>query len=185
VGAVTGSNGRDSPIWGGYRFATIPDVAGYVQALFATDRQRRLSRTLMESLAILAYRQPVTRSEIEFVRGVDCDYALRKLLEYGLIDVTGRADTVGRPLVYGTTDRFLELFGLNSLSDLPTLRELESLLDDPAFQKEKARMLMTTGIQLPITEEEEADHDPSDETMSDQDTPTGDEPEPADEEAER
>lgn len=142
---------------GGYRFATIKEVAAYVAALFTSDRQRKLSRTLMESLAILAYRQPVTRSEIEFIRGVDCDYALRKLMEYGLIDVTGRAETVGRPLLYGTTDRFLELFGLNSLSDLPTLRELESLLDDPAFQKEKARMLMTTGIQLPLSAEDEKD----------------------------
>jgi len=105
----------------------------------------------MESLAILAYRQPVSRSELEFVRGVDCDYAIRKLLEFGLIDVVGRSEKVGRPLLYGTTERFLELFGLHSLDQLPNLRELESILDDPAFQKEKAKLLMTTAVQLPLT----------------------------------
>jgi segregation and condensation protein B len=135
---------------GGYRFATRAEVSPFIKALFVTDRQRKLSRTLMESLAILSYRQPATRGELEFIRGVDCDYALRKLLEYGLIDVVGRSESVGRPLLYGTTDRFLELFGLPSISDLPNLRELESILDDPSFQKEKARMLMTTAVQLPL-----------------------------------
>ena len=152
------ASGRSFKIekWGGgYRFATRPDLASFVKALFVTDRQRKLSRTLMESLAILAYRQPATRSEIEFVRGVDSDYAVRKLLEYGLIDVVGRSESIGRPLLYGTTDRFLELFGLPELSDLPNLREMESILDDPAFQKEKARILMTTAVQLPLTAQEE------------------------------
>jgi len=139
---------------GGYRFVTTSAVAPFIQALFVTDRQRKLSRTLMESLAILSYRQPASRAELEFIRGVDCDYALRKLMEYGLIDVVGRSETVGRPLLYGTTDRFLELFGLASIADLPNLRELESILDDPAFQKEKARMLMTTAVQLPLMMEE-------------------------------
>ncbi len=136
---------------GGYRFATRKEVAPFLKALFVTDKQRKLSRTLMETLAILAYRQPVSRSELEFIRGVDCDYAVRKLLEFGLIDVVGRSERVGRPLLYGTTDRFLELFGLNTLDELPNLRELESILDDPAFQKEKAKMLMTTAVQLPLT----------------------------------
>lgn len=145
---------------GGFRFATRPELAPFLKALFVTDRQRKLSRTLMETLAILAYRQPVSRSELEFVRGVDCDYAIRKLLEYGLIDVTGRAERVGRPLLYGTTDRFLELFGLHALDDLPNLRELESILDDPAFQKEKARLLLTTAVQLPLVEQEDNSPEP-------------------------
>ena len=136
---------------GGYRFATRKGLAPFLKALFVTDRQRKLSRTLMESLAILAYRQPVSRSELEFVRGVDCDYAIRKLLEFGLIDVVGRSERVGRPLLYGTTDRFLELFGLHTLDELPNLRELESILDDPAFQKEKAKLFMSTAVQLPLT----------------------------------
>ncbi len=146
---------------GGYRFATRSEMAPFIKALLFTDRQRKLSRTLMESVAILAYRQPTSRSELEFVRGVDCDYAIRKLMEYGLINVVGRAETVGRPLLYGTTDRFLELFGLGSLTDLPNLRELESILDDPAFQKEKARLLMTTAVQLPLNIEETGESDGS------------------------
>lgn len=142
---------------GGYRFATRKELAPFLRALFVSDRQRKLSRTLMESLAILAYRQPVSRTELEFVRGVDCDYAIRKLLEFGLIDVVGRAERIGRPLLYGTTDRFLELFGLHSLDDLPNLRELESILDDPAFQKEKAKLLMTTAVQLPLSAQQDDD----------------------------
>jgi len=146
---------------GGYRFATRKEVAPILKALFVTDKQRKLSRTLMESLAILAYRQPVSRSELEFVRGVDCDYAIRKLLEFGLIDVVGRSERIGRPLLYGTTDRFLELFGLHSLDELPNLRELESILDDPAFQKEKAKILLTTAVQLPLVPVDTAETGPS------------------------
>lgn len=137
---------------GGFRFATIKDVAPFIEVLSDVATRRRLSRTLMESLAILAYRQPTTRSDIEFVRGVDCDYALRKLMEYGLIDVVGRSEGIGRPLLYGTTDRFLDLFGLTSIENLPNLREIESILDDPAFQKEKARMLMTAGLKMDDTD---------------------------------
>ncbi len=146
--ARTGRSFRIERWAGGYRFATLAELAPYMEAVHATDGQRRLTRTLMEALAILAYRQPTSRSDLEFVRGVDCDYALRKLLEYGLIDVVGRADTVGRPLLYGTTDKFLELFGLAALDDLPNLREVESILDDPAFHREKARLMMTSGLTL-------------------------------------
>ncbi len=130
---------------GGYRMATIPEMAPFVKALFTEEQQTGLSRSLMETLAIVAYRQPATRPEIEFVRGVSADYAVRKLLEHGLIDVCGRADSLGRPLLYGTTDRFLEQFGLESLDDLPTLREIEELLDDPRFNRERAELLDLRG----------------------------------------
>lgn len=130
---------------GGYRMATVPDVAPFVKALFHREQVRRLSRSLMETLAILAYRQPVTKPEVDFVRGVDSDYAIRRLMELGLIDVRGRADSIGRPLLYGTTERFLELFGLHALDDLPNLREIESILDDPSFHRERARLLMKAG----------------------------------------
>jgi segregation and condensation protein B len=119
----------------------------------------------METLAILAYRQPVTKPEVDFVRGVDSDYAVRRLLDLGLVDVRGRADSVGRPLLYGTTDRFLELFGLNALGDLPNLREIESILDDPSFHRERARLLMKaggfTGL-VPGAASPDAAEDPSD-----------------------
>lgn len=131
---------------GGYRMATIPEMAPYIKELFEGQKERRLSRSLLETLAILSYRQPVTKPEVEFVRGVDCDYAIRRLLELGIVDTVGRSESIGRPLLYGTTPRFLELFGLNSLEDLPNLREIETMLDDPAFQKERALLLMKNGL---------------------------------------
>lgn len=126
---------------GGYRMATRTELAPYVKALFGQEQQKSLSRSLMETLAILAYRQPVTRPEIDFIRGVNSDYAIRKLLDLGLADVKGRSDSLGRPLLYGTTPRFLEQFGLTSLDDLPTLREIEELLDEPHFDEERAQLL--------------------------------------------
>lgn len=127
---------------GGYRLSTTQAVAPYLKSHFERDRKKRLSRSLMETIAIVAYRQPVTKPEVDFVRGVDSDYTLRKLLELSLIDVIGRSDSVGRPLLYGTTDKFLDAFGLDTLEDLPTLREIEDLLADPMFSREKAKLLM-------------------------------------------
>lgn len=126
---------------GGYTVATLPSMASYVEELRARERPKQLSRTLMESLAIICYKQPVSKAELDFVRGVDSDYAVRKLLEMGFIDVVGRSESLGRPLLYGTTQHFLDRFGLASLNDLPRLREIEELLNDPAFNKERARML--------------------------------------------
>lgn len=126
---------------GGYRMATVPEVAPFVQALLADSRERRLSRSLLESLAVIAYKQPVTKPEVDFVRGVNSDYALRKLLELRFVEVVGRDEGVGRPLLYGTTPHFLEQFGLDRLADLPRPREIEDLLDDPAFTRERAELL--------------------------------------------
>lgn len=126
---------------GGYRLTTDSEVSAYVNAFLQEDRSRRLSRTLLETLAIVAYRQPVTRPEIDFVRGVDSDYAVRKLMELHLVDVVGRSETLGRPLLYGTTSHFLEQFGLQDLGGLPTLREVEEILNDPAFKRERADLL--------------------------------------------
>ena len=134
---------------GGFRMATTDEVAPYLKVYFRRDRSRRLTRSLMETLAILAYKQPATKPEIDYVRGVDSDYALRRLLDAGLIDVVGRSDSVGRPLLYGTTARFLEEFGLSDLDGLPNLREIEELLNDPAFNKERARLLMFKGLDTP------------------------------------
>lgn len=126
---------------GGYRMATRSALSPFVKTLFIGEQETSLSRSLMETLAVIAYRQPVTRPEVDFIRGVNSDYAIRKLLEMGLADVEGRADSLGRPLLYGTTSLFLEQFGLGSLDDLPTLREVEELLDDPAFDEERAKLL--------------------------------------------
>ncbi len=108
---------------GGYQFRTKPRWAAWIQRL-KKAKAVRLSRSALETLAIVAYRQPIIRPEIEEIRGVDSGWVLRTLLEKGLIKVMGRKDIPGRPIVYGTTQAFLELFSLNTLSDLPTLREI-------------------------------------------------------------
>ena len=130
----------------GFRMATVPEVAPFLKAFLDDQRSRRLSRSLLEALAVVAYRQPVTKPEVDFIRGVDSDYALRKLMEMDMVDVIGRSDAVGRPLLYGTTSAFLETFGLENLETLPNLREVEDLLNDPAFNSEKARILLRQSL---------------------------------------
>ena len=125
----------------GFRMATISPVAPYLKSFFNKERTRKLSHSLMETLAIVAYRQPVTKPEVDFVRGVDSGYALGKLMERGVIDVVGRSDSLGRPLIYGTTGSFLEQFGLGDIDDLPSLREIEEILGDPSFSRERAELL--------------------------------------------
>ncbi len=112
-------------IAGGYRFMS---KGAYHQTIGVHLRQqstKKLSRSALETLSIIAYRQPVTRSDLEKIRGVSCDYAIQKLLEKELVTITGRADTVGKPLLYGVTDRFLDYFGIQSLADLPQPRDFK------------------------------------------------------------
>jgi segregation and condensation protein B len=109
---------------GGYQFRTKPMWAKWVSRL-KKIRTVKLSQSALETLAIIAYRQPIIRPMIEEIRGVDSGWVLRTLLEKGLIRMMGRKDLPGRPIVYGTTQAFLELFGLNSLTDLPTLKEVQ------------------------------------------------------------
>ncbi|MBF0586554.1 SMC-Scp complex subunit ScpB [Prosthecochloris sp. N3] len=127
---TTGRSFRIVRIAGGFRFLTIPALAPLLRKLQAPTVRRKLSQSVLEVLAVIAYRQPVSRSEIQQVRGVSPDYAINKLLERGLIDVRGRARTVGKPLLYGTTKEFLDLFQLPSLQDLPKLREIKELVHD-------------------------------------------------------
>jgi segregation and condensation protein B len=112
---------------GGYRIRTRPELADLVSRL-DLERPARLSRAALETLAVVAYRQPVTRGEIEQVRGVDCGPVVRNLLERHLLRIAGHREVPGRPMLYGTTRRFLELFGLASLEDLPSLRDLDELV---------------------------------------------------------
>jgi segregation and condensation protein B len=109
---------------GGYQFRTKPKWAEWVQRL-KKSKSIKLSRSALETLAIVAYRQPIIRPAIEGIRGVDSGWVLRTLLEKGLIKIMGRKEMPGRPIVYGTTKAFLELFSLNTLSDLPTLKEIQ------------------------------------------------------------
>ncbi|MBU3664714.1 MAG: SMC-Scp complex subunit ScpB [Chthoniobacterales bacterium] len=111
----------------GWKVVTAPDAAPWVRQLFPENRPARLSPSALETLAIVAYRQPIARADIEAVRGVNVDGVMQTLLERGVIRITGRADVPGRPLLYGTTEFFLEHFGLRSLDELPNCAELRRI----------------------------------------------------------
>jgi segregation and condensation protein B len=111
---------------GGFQLRTRPEYRQWIRRL-KESKPARFSRAAMETLAVVAYKQPVLRSDVEYLRGVDCGGTLRTLLEHRLIRVMGRKDLPGRPMIYGTTKQFLELFDLKDLSELPTLKDLKDL----------------------------------------------------------
>jgi segregation and condensation protein B len=121
-------------IAGGYQFATRSEYGEYVARLFKEKSRRRLSGASLETLAIVAYKQPVSKNDIENIRGVNCDEVLKSLLEKNLITITGRAESVGRPLLYGTTIDFLRHFGLHTLYDLPRPREIDELMKEESIK---------------------------------------------------
>ncbi len=118
-------------IAGGHQLLTRPEFALYLERFDTAPRPARLSRPALETLAIIAYRQPVGRIEMEYIRGVSCAGVIRTLLDRDLVDVTGRGEGIGRPLLYGTTGHFLEHFGLRSLEELPRPAELPVVLREP------------------------------------------------------
>lgn len=120
---------------GGYHFCTKPQNAEWVRK-FLASRPFRLSHSALETLSVIAYRQPITRAEIDSVRGMDSSHLLRTLMERGIVKMAGKAEVPGRPVIYATTPKFLELVGLNSLSDLPPLTELHELKGDTEEPKE-------------------------------------------------
>ena len=126
----------------GFAFATKQEYAKYVGFLSSVKSKRRLSQAALETLAIIAYKQPITKPEIENLRGVNSDYMMNTLLEKGLITIKGRAETIGRPLLYVTTDEFLKYFGLNKISDLPKPREVDDIMKDELFLEEKRKIMM-------------------------------------------
>lgn len=115
-------------IAGGWQFATRKEYGQYVRTYYKTKINRRLSNAALEVLAIIAYKQPITKPEIELIRGVNSNEVVNSILERGLIKISGRKNVLGRPLMYSTTDDFLRIFGLNSLSDLPELSEFEEMV---------------------------------------------------------
>jgi segregation and condensation protein B len=121
--ADTGRSFRIETVAGGYRIMTLPRFARAVAALQQQRAQNRLSKAAVETLAIIAYRQPVTRAEVESIRGVACGEVLKTLLDHRLVTIQGRAEELGRPMLYGTTRQFLDTFGLASLKDLPAVAE--------------------------------------------------------------
>lgn len=112
------------------QLSTRPDYAPQIEKLLQPIQKQSLSQAALETLAVVAYKQPVTRLDIEAVRGVKCDYSVQSLMNKGLIEEVGRKETLGRPILYGTTDAFLSHFGLTSLEDLP--QPPESQQDSPA-----------------------------------------------------
>ena len=126
----------------GYLYATLEVFAKYVGYLSSERAKRRLSQAALETLSIIAYKQPITKPELESIRGVNSDYILTTLLEKNLITIKGRAETVGRPLLYVTTDEFLKYFGLNNLTDLPKPREIEEIMQDEDFIEQKRKIMM-------------------------------------------
>ena len=132
-----GSAFRIIEIAGGFIHATQEQFSTWVGKLAKERARRRLSPTAVETLAIIAYKQPITKAEVEFIRGVNADYIITALLEKDLIHITGRQNTPGRPLLYGTTQKFLEHFGLNELSDLPKPREIAELINETEMEVDR------------------------------------------------
>ena len=134
---------------GGYSFRTKPAYAQWIQKL-GKQQVSRLSPAALETLAAIAYKQPVLRAEVERIRGVDVGGVMRMLMEKGLVQVVGRQDLPGKPLIYGTTKRFLEVFGLNSIKDLPTMEEMEALMGDMAEAEEGGEVTQIGDGKLPL-----------------------------------
>ena len=111
-------------IAGGYQMLTRPEYATYLQRLYRVRSDNRLSNAALETLAVVAYKQPALRADVEAIRGVACGEVLRTLMEKSLIKIVGRAEELGRPMLYGTTKRFLEIFGLRHINDLPAVPDL-------------------------------------------------------------
>ena len=157
-------------VGGGYRLRTPPDLAPIVRRLWP-ERAARLGGASLEVLAIVAYRQPCTRAEIEEVRGVDSGGVMRTLLERRLVKIVGRKDEPGRPLLYATTPEFLEVFGLESLRAMPTLRDLESLRAEEEARRAGDRQLELDALDAlaeTLSEAPQSDEAQSDEAQSDE-----------------
>ncbi len=146
---------------GGYRLATRPEYASYVSRLYQGRRRFRLSRAGLETLAIIAYKQPITRAEIESIRGVGAGSVIANLMERSLIEITGKARVLGAPFLYGTTASFLEYLGLNSLKDLPSMEDLEALLareaSESAVEGEESNAREESAAPESANEADEAD----------------------------
>ncbi len=113
-------------ISGGYQFLTKGAYHSTIGTFLKQKTKKQLSRAAMETLSIIAYKQPATKADIEKIRGVSCDYSIQKLLEKELIDIEGRSDAPGRPLIYGTSKKFMDYFGINSVKELPKLKDFKA-----------------------------------------------------------
>ncbi len=154
-------------IAGGMIYATKPEYGKYLGYLSSEKSKRRLSQAALETLAIIAYKQPITKPELEAIRGVNADYILNTLLEKNLVTIKGRAETVGRPLLYCTTEEFLKYFGINKLTDLPKPREIEEIMKDEDFLEQKRKIMMNEieeNLELELENKEEGQEEDGSET---------------------
>jgi segregation and condensation protein B len=166
----------------GFQFLTKPAYQSSLSIFLKQKSKKRLSTSALETIAIIAYKQPITKTEIEQIRGVNCDYAIQKLLEKELIDIKGKSEGVGRPILYGTSSKFMEYFGINSLRDLPTIKDYTSdqnmigEVNDPSYvasenesseqQEETVVSEMTAEIETEVEIENEASENLPDENDS-------------------
>lgn len=120
----SGRTFRIEQVAGGYQMLSLPEYGDYLKKLHQKEGDAKLTKAALETLAIIAYKQPILRADIEAIRGVACGETIRSLMEKHLVNIAGRAEEPGRPILYGTTKRFLQLFGLNNLKDLPQSEEL-------------------------------------------------------------
>ena len=148
---------------GGYQFMTKSDYYPLVSQFLKIESKKKLSKAALETLAIISYKQPITKSGMEAIRGVNCDYSVQKLLEKELVEISGRAEGPGRPLLYKTSEKFMNHFGLKSLKDLPQIKEFEIPSDEigvpdteepPSEVKQEEEMVVPvdeTEIEVPTT----------------------------------
>jgi len=132
----TGRSFTITEVAGGLQLSTLPHFSKWIKKMYQSKTVHRLSKPALETLAIIAFKQPITRTDIESIRGVECGQVLAKLLERKLIIISGRDKSPGKPLIYVTTSDFLRYFGLNKLSDLPRPREIEELLREREDQQQ-------------------------------------------------
>jgi len=143
----------------GYRLISSARFGAWLKRFYRDKHKRRLSSAALETLAIIAYKQPVIRIEIESIRGVNCEGVLHSLLEVGLVRIMGHKQVAGRPILYGSTNRFLELFGLKNLTDLPPLDELEEMLKEKEKKLEEEQEKQREEKQEEKQEEKEQEKD--------------------------
>ena len=135
-----------------FQFVTRPENIGYIERLCTPVKHKRLSQSALEVLAIIAYKQPVTKGEIEAVRGIKCDRVIEGLMKKELVAQLGRSDAVRRPMLYGTTDQFLMEFGFETLKDLPEIEDIEGVLDESDADSDDILYTEQIAIELPSGE---------------------------------
>ena len=150
------------------QFCTKEQYAPYIREALGIKRGGNLSASSIEVLAVVAYNQPVTRAYVDTVRGVDSSYAMNSLIDKGLIEATGRLDAPGRPMIYSTTEKFLRVFGINSISELPETESLDELAKEESVDKDALNAQIT--MDIPSSQEQAAESVSADKTETETET---------------